>query len=93
MGLDDGRSPRIEDEAIKMKLTKSQLKKIIKEEIEEVDSAMPYTGPDSIKEEIATLDRVYDQIRTATQAVPEDESAMKGLWHLEQAIDLLSRWG
>ena len=33
MGLDDGRSPRIEGEAIKMKLTKSQLKKIIKEEL------------------------------------------------------------
>ena len=64
-----------------------------KEEVEGVDSAMPYTGPDSIKEEIATLDRVYDQIRTATQAAPEDENAMKGLWHLEQAIDLLSRWG
>ena len=76
-----------------MRITKRQLKKIIKEEIEGVDSAMPYTGPDSIKEEIATLDRVYDQIRTATQAAPEDENAMKGLWHLEQAIDLLSRWG
>ena len=76
-----------------VKITKRQLKKIIKEEIEGVDSAMPYTGPDSIKEEIAMLDRVYDQIRTATQAVPEDENAMKGLWHLEQAIDLLSRWG
>jgi len=76
-----------------MKITKRQLKKIIKEEIEGVDSAMPYTGPVSFKEEVATLDRVYDQIRTATQAVPEDENAMKGLWHLEQAIDLLSRWG
>ena len=76
-----------------MKLTKQQLKQIIKEEIEGVDSAMPYTGPVSFKEEVATLDRVYDQIRTATQAVPEDENAMKGLWHLEQAIDLLSRWG
>ena len=76
-----------------MRITKRQLRKIIKEEVEEVNSAMPYTGPDSIKEEIAMLDRVYDQIRTATQAVPEDENAMKGLWHLEQAIDLLSRWG
>jgi len=74
-----------------MKITKSQLKKIIKEEIEEVNSAMPYTGPDSIKEEIATLDRVYNQIRIATHSAPEDESTMKGLWHLEEAIDLLSR--
>ena len=77
-----------------MKITKQQLKQIIKEEIiEGVNSAMPYTGPDSIKEEIATLDRVYHQIRTAAQAAPEDESTMKGLRHLEQAIDLLSRWG
>ena len=75
-----------------MKLTKAKLKKIIKEEIEGVNSAMPYTGPVSIKEEIATLDRVYLQIRTAAQAAPEDESTMKGLWHLEQAIDLLSTW-
>ena len=36
MGLDDGRSPRIEGEAIKMKLTKSQLKKIIKEELSSI---------------------------------------------------------
>lgn len=76
-----------------MKITKRQLKKIIKEEIEGVDSAMPYAGQDSIKEEIATLNRVYDQIRIAVQAAPEDESTMKGLRHLEQAIDLLSRWG
>ena len=74
-----------------MKITKSQLKKIIKEEVEGVDSAMPYAGPVSFKEEVATLDRVYYQIRTATQAAPEDESTMKGLWHLEKAIDLLSR--
>ena len=76
-----------------MKITKTQLKKIIKEEIEEVNSAMPYTGPDSIKEEIAMLDRVYDQIRTATQAAPDDGRTMEALKHLEQAIDLLSRWG
>ena len=76
-----------------MKITKRQLKKIIKEAAEEVNSAMPYTGPDSIKKEIATLDRVYDQIRTATQAATEDKSTMEGLWHLEQAIKLLSRWG
>jgi hypothetical protein len=75
-----------------MKITKRQLRRIIKEEVEEVNSAMPYTGPDSIKEEIATLDRVYYQIRTAAQAAPEDENTMKGLRHLEQAIDLLSRW-
>ena len=74
-----------------MKITKTQLKKIIKEEVEEVNSAMPYTGPDSIKEEIATLDRVYYQIRIATHSAPEDESTMEGLWHLEKAIDLLSR--
>jgi len=73
-----------------MKITKRQLRKIIKEE---VDSAMPYTGPVSFKEEVATLDRVYCQIRTATQAAPEDESTMEALKHLEQAIDLLSRWG
>ena len=36
MGLDDGRPPRIEGEAIKMKLTKSQLKKIIKEELSNI---------------------------------------------------------
>ena len=76
-----------------MKITKRQLRRIINEEIEEVDSAMPYTGQDSIKEEIDTLNRVYDQIRIAVQAAPEDESTMKGLRHLEQAIDLLSRWG
>ena len=72
-----------------MKLTKAKLKKIIKEEIEEVNSAMPYTGPVSIKEEIDTLDRVYNQIRTATQAAPEDESTKEGLMHLEQAINCL----
>ena len=76
-----------------MKITKSQLKKIIKEEVEEVISVMPYTGPVSFKEEVATLDQMYYQIRTATEAAPEDESTKKGLWHLEQAIDLLSRWG
>jgi len=81
-----------------MKITKAQLKEIIKEEHArllreytdpDVSSAMLYTGPDSIEEEIKLLDDVYYRLREVTSAAPDDARIMEALGYLENAIDML----
>ena len=81
-----------------MKITKQQLRRIIKEEkarlLREytgpgVSGMMPYAGPSDMEEELMILEQAHERLKAVRLPAPMDTRIMEALEHLEKAISVL----
>jgi len=83
-----------------MKITKRQLRRIIKEEKarllneytprETAGRHMPYAGPEDMEEEIAMLQQTRDTIKAVRLPAPMDDRIMEAVEHMDKAIKVLN---
>ena len=81
-----------------MKITKRQLRRIIKEEKarllneytpRDTSGMMPYASPEDMEEEIAMLQQTRDTIKAVSLPAPMDDRIMEAVEHLDKAIKVL----
>ena len=81
-----------------MRITKRQLRRIIKEEKAQllreytdpgVGGEMPYAGPSDMEEELVMLEQAHERLKAVRLPAPMDTRIMEALEHLEKAISIL----
>ena len=78
-----------------MKISKRQLRRIIKEEKtrlqEDVSGSAPYSGPQDVVEQLNMLETVFEDLKQAGRNLPApmDTRIMDALEHLEMAMNAL----